>query len=208
MTLKRLVLGLAAVPLAVALLVLFGVMDVALARWPVKTLRDRDRRLVRMRPVDTSVAALTRLPRPRPLAFRGNSRIAPEERTVYRVRGILENAHYESDGDLHMTIADPGDRSRTLIAEIPRPLFALGSGFERTFRAERAEADRHRPARGELVEVTGVGFFDYRPHASSGGADTGFELHPVIGLVFPKGSSAWNRARKPNTTRCCIAERT
>jgi hypothetical protein len=187
MSLKGLVLLLSGVLLAAGLLVFFGVMDVALARWPVKTFRDRDRALVRMVPVDVTVDDLASRSRPDPRAFRGTRRIAPEERTVFRVRGRLENAHYESDGDLHMTIGDPRDPSRTLIAEIPKPLLSLGSGLARTFREERAEVDRHRPVRGQWIEVTGIGFFDYRSHTRSGGADNGIELHPVIALTFPKG---------------------
>ena len=184
MSLKRLVLLLSALLLATGLLVFFGVMDVALARWPVKTFRDRDRALVRRVPTEATVADLAARPRPDPRSFRGNGRIAPEERTVYRVRGLLQNAHYESDGDLHMTIADPRDPSLTLICEIPKPLFAIGSGLTGTFRGLRADVDRHRPARGQPIEITGIGFFDYRSHTRSGAADNGIELHPVTALSF------------------------
>lgn len=188
MSLNRAVLAVAALLLAAGLLVLFGVMDVALARWPVKTFRDRDRATVELTPVDTTVADLAKLPRPDSRVFRGSRRVAPEERTVYRVRGLLQNAHYESDGDLHMTIADPRDPSVTMIVEIPNPAFSLGSGLGGTFREERREVERHRPARGQPIEVTGIGFFDYRSHMRSGGAENGIELHPVTRVVFPKGS--------------------
>ncbi len=163
-----------------------GKTDFGLDRWPVKTFRDRDRSSVRMTPVDTTIAALARAPRPPRAAFRGRFRIAPEERTVYRIRGILKRIRLENDGDMHMVIGDPGHPSRTLIAEIPSPVFSIGSGLEDRFRRERAELRRHKPA-GELVEVTGIGFFDYRPHTASGGAGNGFELHPVIDLLFLKG---------------------
>ncbi len=88
------------------------------------------------------------------------------------------------DGDVHMVLSDPEDPSRSIIAEIPHPLFSIGSGFGRVFRAERAEIRKHRHAKGDEVEVTGIGFFDYRTHERAGGAENGFELHPVIGLKF------------------------
>jgi hypothetical protein len=167
------------------LLLLTGVVDVAHQRWPVKTFRDRDRSRVRLAPVDTTVASLTRLSRPPDAAFRSRSRIAAEELTVYRVRATLRRRGYEIDGDVHLVLADPADPRRSIIAEIPHPLFSLGSGFETVFRAERAEVRNHPHDHGdELVEVTGVGFFDYRSHQRLGGAANGFELHPVIGLKF------------------------
>ena len=187
MSLKRAVLAVTALLLAAGLLVFFGVMDVALARWPVKTFRDHDRATVDLSPVETTVTDLAKLPRPDSRLFLGNRRIAPAERTVYRVRGLLQNAHYESDGDLHMTVVDPQNPSVRMIVEIPKPLFSIGSDFARTFGQLRREVDRHRPARGEPIEVTGIGFFDYRSHMRSGGAENGIELHPVIGIVFPKG---------------------
>jgi len=97
----------------------------------------------------------------------------------------LRRRGYEIDGDVHLVLADAADPRSSIIAEIPHPLFSLGSGFEKVFRAERAEL-RKNPHRhgGEAVEVTGIGFFDYRSHQRLGGAANGFELHPVIGLKF------------------------
>lgn len=163
-----------------------GVVDVGLMRWPVKTLRDPDRAKIRWTPVDTTVAALTRAPRPPDNAFHGRSRIAPEELTVFRVRGVLRRVLYGSDGDIHLVLADPADPSRWMIAEIPQPLFSIGSGLWRILSAERTEVERHLPARGETVEVTGIGFFDYRPVRRGPAITNGLELHPVIGLKFIK----------------------
>jgi len=165
-------------------LFLAGVVDFGGQRWPVKTFRDRDRSRVRLAPVDTTVASLARLSRPPDAAFRSRSRIAGAELTVYRVRAGLRRVTYELDGDVHMVLSDLEDPSRSIIAEIPHPLFSIGSGFGSVFRAERAEIRNHRRARGEEVEVTGIGFFDYRTHERAGGPANGFELHPVIGLKF------------------------
>lgn len=188
MWLNRVLLAPAVAALVWMVFFFFGKTDVGFDRWPVKTFRDRDRSSVRMTPVETTIAALARSPRPPRSAFRGRFRIAPEERTVYRIRGIVKRSRRESDGDIHMVIADAERPSRTMIAEIPSPVFSIGSGLEDRFRRARAELRRHKPA-GEFVEVTGIGFFDYRPHTASGGAGNGLELHPVINLHFLKGRS-------------------
>jgi hypothetical protein len=178
---RRLLLLLLVLLLICLLLFAAGAADLGLFRWPVKTFRDRDRGRVRMKPLDATVAALTRLPRPPSESFHGLTRIAPEELSVYRVRAKLKRILGGSDGDIHLILADPADPSRTMIAEIPNPLFAVGSGFGSVFSAERAEVRRHPRAQGEMVEVIGIGFFDYY---TGGRSTNGFELHPVIGLKF------------------------
>lgn len=174
------------------LLVSFGILlaggwiDVAHARWPVKTLRDRDRGAVRMAPVDATVSELTRVARPPDGLLPGRARMVEQERTVYRVRARLRRVFDGSDGDIHLILADPAEPSRVLIAEIPHPLLALGSGLGSAFESERRQIARHRHPRGELVEVTGVGFFDYYPR---GRQANGLELHPVLALGFPREES-------------------
>lgn len=183
-TVSRLVLVFVTLSAGFLALFLAGVVDFAGDRWPVKTFRDRDHSRVRLAPVDTTVAALNRFPRPPDDAFRGRSRIAEQELTVYRVRATLGRVSHELDGDIHIVLIDPEHPAFTMIAEIPHPLFSLGSGLEKVFRAERVLMRDHRNHRGGAVEVTGVGFFDYRTHLLQGGAANGFELHPVIGLKF------------------------
>ena len=162
-----------------------GAIDVGLNRWPVKTFRDPDRSRVRIEPVDTTIAFLTRIPRPPDSAFHGRSRIAPAELSVYRVRGRLKRILGGRDGDIHLVLSDPSDPSRTMIAEIPAPFLSLGSGLGRLFAAEREQVRGRPKSRGELVEVTGIGFFDYyAPGSDSRQARNGFELHPVLALKF------------------------
>jgi hypothetical protein len=84
------------------------------------------------------------------------------------------------DGDLHLLLADLDDPRSTLIAEIPHPWLAVGSGLEEVFREERLELSGRRT--GRIVVVTGVGFFD-RP--GRGKSPNAFELHPVLALEFP-----------------------
>lgn len=151
----------------------------------MKTLRDPDRDRVRMTPVDATVADLSRIARPPRSALRGLSRVAPHELTVYRVRARLRRTVAGVDGDVHLMLADPDDAARTMVAEIPSPFLAVGSGFETAFRSEREALRRGRIRRDALLEVTGVGFFDVETHDRAGARRTnGFELHPVIALHF------------------------
>jgi hypothetical protein len=163
----------------------FGRMDVGGGRWPVKTFRDRDRDLVRMQPVDATVAELSWMPRPADDSFRGLRRIPPVELTVYRVEARLRDVIDGLDGDIHLLLADPKDPSRTMIAEIPMPMFAIGSGLGEIFEQERREVRRRRRSRGAIVQVTGIGFFDPSTHDTLGvPRGNGLELHPVIALKF------------------------
>jgi hypothetical protein len=169
--------------LALAVPLFLGKIDVPGGRWPVKTFRDRDRDLVRMQPVDTTVAELSRIPRPD--SFPGLRRIAPVEMTVYRVEARLRDVIPGSDGDIHLLLADRKEPSRTMIAEIPLPFFAFGSGLGEIFEQERRELKARRRPRGAFVQVTGIGFFDPSTHDRPGGTPSnGLELHPVIALKF------------------------
>jgi len=147
-------------------------------RWRVKILADETRERVSWSPETTSVAALRRFPAPRP-PYPNARRIALHELTLYRVHAIVRNILRESDGDWHVILADPEDVGETLVAEIPDSSCALGSGHEADYAAAR-RALRALP-RGGLVELDGVGFFDY-VHGQRGMAPNGFELHPVVAI--------------------------
>jgi len=171
------------VALVLSIPLFLGKIDVPGGRWPVKTFRDRDRDLVRMQPVDTTVAELSRIPRP--ASFPSLRRIPPVELTVYRVEARLRDVIDGIDGDVHLLLADRKEPSRTMIAEIPLPLFAVGSGLGEVFAQERREVEAHRRPRGAVVQVTGIGFFDPETHDRPGAPPSnGLELHPVTGLKF------------------------
>jgi len=166
-----------------ALIVILFALDHVIShrRWSVKTLSDAERSRVVREPVDTTVAGLSSLPRaPEPLPRDG--RVAPHEVTVYRVRAKLVAVHKMLDGDFHMEIADPDAPSARMIVEIPAPAEGKSAGLEAAFRAAREQV-RRRGARGRLIRVTGVGFFDYT-HWQPGAASNGFELHPVLSVEF------------------------
>jgi hypothetical protein len=67
--------------------------------------------------VPTTISQLGALPPPPDLP--NDRRIAPAELTTYVVRARLLDFKREHDDDFHLVIAEPGDRSKTMIAEIP-----------------------------------------------------------------------------------------
>ena len=149
--------------------------ECGLERWPVKVLTDKDRTLVDFRPVDTTVTALNNLNRHETLAY--DRRANDVEVRVYRVRARLVGMHDEADSDLHLVIAEPDRPDVTMIAEIPAPFCAIGSGHEKAY--ETAQAGARGISLGSLIEIEGVGFFDFI-HGQTGVARNGFELHPVL----------------------------
>ena len=159
-------------------------------RWAVKTLSDADREHVRLQDtVNTTVDSLVGLVRPAMLS--GIARFDPVETTLYRVEARLLALFGESDGDYHLVLVSLGDPTITMIAEVPDPACsgACASGYAETYsRVRRKLLDYlnspQSPAR-PLVRITGVGFFDYL-HGQRGVAPNGIELHPVLGVVFPR----------------------
>jgi len=157
-------------------------------RWLVKSLADADRDQVDLHPSRTSVARLAALKRPEVLPQAG--RASGVERTTFVVEAYLAGWDPEIDGDIHLILADPGQQTITLIAEIPDPdcRGACSSGFAQAYAAARSALQvglarpnpQDRPLR---VEVTGVGFFD-RNHGQAGAAPNFVELHPVLALRF------------------------
>jgi hypothetical protein len=160
-------------------------------RWPVKTLSDEDRNRVNLKPVPSTVAELGALPRP--VLLPDNRRAAPVELTTYVVRGVLLEISAEKDNDIHVVIADPSDRQKTMITEIVDPgcSGATTSPEEHDFEQARETFTRLDTATpgstgpilkvGDLIEITGVGFFDSE-HGQNGVAPNAIELHPVLGI--------------------------
>jgi hypothetical protein len=96
---------------------------------------------------------------------------------VYRIRARLLHVRGEKDSDLHLLLADLDDPDKRIIAEIPAPECAEGTNHEADYRTART-AVASIPL-NNLVEVVGVGFFDFL-HEQKGAARNGIELHPVI----------------------------
>src|SRR5438105_14467382 len=87
-------------------------------RWDVKTLSDPDASKVRINRWTNTTVAKLRLNKP-PIKIRKNTPRLSTERTVYRGQAQLLEAKTESDGDIHLVIAEPGQKSLTMIAEFP-----------------------------------------------------------------------------------------
>jgi len=145
-------------------------------RWPVKILGDKDRNVVSLTPIDTTVAELTAIPI-HEIPYPRDKRIAPEELKVYRIRAKLIQVRPEKDSDLHLIVEDLNKPQLRMIAEIPAPLCAEGTGHEEDY--EKVRADLTSLPVGSIVEIIGVGFFDFL-HDAIGGAKNGIELHPVL----------------------------
>ncbi len=149
-----------------------------LYRWPVKTLADPDAGAIHWEPIDTTIAHLTKLPRP---DRRRRSRRSTFELYVFRVRGVIAAVHIEVDQDLHILLRDPDDPHVRMIVELPSPLCATHAEEAALTLARKAALSIRKRKKSVLVEVTGVGFFDaLRKHGSS---SNGFELHPVLTLI-------------------------
>jgi len=157
-------------------------------RWSVKTLSDADSDKVSFQPVPTTITQLAALPAPTTLP--NDRRIAPVELTTYVVRARLLGFKRESDDDFHLVIAEPADRNKTMIAEIPAPgcskAQALLAPPRREFvdlfgRVSLSWSWSEPSSSADLVEITGVGFYDF-DHGQNGVAPNAIELHPVLAI--------------------------
>lgn len=143
----------------------------------------------------TTVAAMLKLPlyTKRGLLLDESTRLAPTETTVYEIHALLIGFKKETDQDIHIVIADPGNTKQTMIAEIPAgycmppTLVAKYNGLQADFERDFGHAtDKFKtlpkPVR---FDVRGVGFFDF-VHGQTGHAPNGIELHPVLGFITNK----------------------
>ena len=183
-------------------------------RWSAKVLADGT--TISASAFSTSVDALRALPRPYDVSGFDAPRV-PAERRLYRVDAELLGFKLESDGDIHLVIAQPGNRARTMIAEIPdqncmdgapavyvrdveqaRLQFVKSYGIPpvRTFRLA------YRP-----ITLTGPAFFDFL-HGQDGLAPTGIEIHPVLAVnassaTAPSPSTNLGRPASTNKGGAC-----
>lgn len=147
-------------------------------RWNVKVLRDSGAAILKREADATTITVLIGMPKETDRPQHGRTSL---ERRVFRVRGIiLERRPIQADGDVHLVLGDPADRTQFLVAEIPDSACAVGSRFASDF----AEARRvfATMAVGLEVEVEGVAFWD-DDHGVLGAAPNDIELHPVLKIV-------------------------
>lgn len=142
------------------------------------TAADDDVALVDTLPVPTTVFELTQIARPAG-PFSQTRRLAPIERSVFVLRATVARVISEDDRDLHLVLRDLDQANATMVAEIPDPSCSANSRYRPQYEAAR-RALRGLPRDG-LVEIVGIGFFDFL-HEQSGMARNGLEIHPVISL--------------------------
>jgi hypothetical protein len=147
-------------------------------RWPVKTLADKDRGRVDLKPIDTTVAKLGAIPI-HEIPYPYDRRIAPEEFHVFRIKARLLKIKREQDSDLHLLVADLSEPDKRMIVEIPAPECTVDTGHETEYRDTREIVFGLRP--NSVVEIVGVAFFDFL-HEQQGAAPNGIELHPVFSV--------------------------
>lgn len=176
-------------------------------RWAIKTLTDAESTTVAATtPTNSTISKLTSENAPAHLPQ--NSRVGPIETQQFTIQGVLiawkEEAGANGDHDFHLVLADPQDHTKTMIAEVPSPqcASACASGSVQLFNtARQALTTALGPAPPEttavpvvpprIVEVTGVGFFDF-DHGQDGLALNCIEIHPVLKITIQgqQGSSA------------------
>jgi len=157
-------------------------------RWPVKVLRDPGAAQINFTPVASTVHELTEMKAPEGLRTMSPTVRLPEEKRVMTVDALLIGFKREADGDYHLVLADPVDRKKTMIAEIPSTecapakysarFTAAGKVIEGIAHATPAFKKLPKPV---TVKVTGVMFFDFI-HGQTGVAPNGAELHPVLAI--------------------------
>jgi len=147
-------------------------------RWPVKVLADKDRAQIDPKPIDTTVAALSALAI-HEVPYPYDRRIAPEELHIFRIKARLLQVRREKDSDLHLLLQDLDESDQRMIAEVPAPDCAEGTGHEQEYLSVRRTL-MALPAH-TVLELTGVGFFDFL-HDQKGGANNGFEIHPILSI--------------------------
>lgn len=171
-------------------------------RWKIKTLGDAEAANVYYsRPVEMQIRTLRTLPAPAraDLDAATDRRFSPVETTKYRVHALLLEYKLETDSDYHLVIADPADRTLTMIAEIPSgdcvdskmlagQMTNLRTWLERQWgkpeivgRMIHVAMGGAPPTAGQMVTIEGIGFFDF-DHHQTGVAPNAIELHPVLSI--------------------------
>jgi hypothetical protein len=151
--------------------------------WRLKTFSDRQRGLVRMTPLQTTIAALGERPSPRPLP---RTRSTKFQRQTYTV--VAQITEYRLDGnELRLVLFDHGAYMNAVIPIpdcLPRTTRARGTlvGIWSMFLSSCGRPQQAWQPQGAVAYVSGVGFWSSRFKTRRGAAPNGAELHPVTGF--------------------------
>jgi hypothetical protein len=154
----------------------------------LKTLSDRDRKLVRLSPQQTTIAAIDKPAAPHPTPLR---RRTEYQRRNWRVVAQITQFRLLPDGSIELALYDDNAYVR---AGLPSPkCLSSSSRARRAVLATRAQfvARCGDPKTewqdlGAVVNVAGVGFWSGR-HLTSQAAPNGAELQPVTSLRLIAG---------------------
>jgi hypothetical protein len=149
----------------------------------LKTLSDPERSRVRLRPRQTTIAALDKPAAPHPTPRR---RRTTYQRRAWRVVAQITQFRLMPDGSIELVLYDANSYVR---AGLPSPrCLSSSSRARRAVRATRASfvarCGDPKPAwqdLGAVVDVSGVGFWSSR-HLTSQAAPNGAELQPITSL--------------------------
>lgn len=154
----------------------------------LKTLSDQDRKRVRLRPRQTTLAALDKSAAPHPTPRRRKTAF---QRQAWRVVAQIVQFRLLPDGSIELVLYDANSYVR---AGLPSPrCLSSNSRARRAILATRARfvarCGDPKPAMqdlGAVVNVSGVGFWSSR-HLTSQAAQNGAELQPVTSLQLIVG---------------------
>ena len=154
----------------------------------LKTLSDSDRRLVRLKPRQTTIAALNQPAAPHPTPVRRRTAF---QRHAWRVVAQITQFRLLPDGSIELALYDDSSYVR---AGFPSPkCLSSNSRARRAVLAARARfvarCGEPKPAwqdLGAVGYVSGVGFWSGRKLTSQAAAN-GAELQPVTGLSLIVG---------------------
>lgn len=154
----------------------------------LKTLSDPDRKLVRLRPKQTTIAAIGTPAAPHPTPLR---RRTPFQRQAWQVVAQITQFRLLPDGSIELVLYDDNAYVR---AGLPSPkCLSSSSRARRAILATRARfisrCGDPKPGPqdlGAVVNVSGVGFWSGR-HLTSQAAPNGAELQPITSLSLIVG---------------------
>ena len=154
----------------------------------LKTLSDRDRRLVRLRPRQTTIHALDKPAAPHPTPHRRRTAF---QRRAWRVVAQITVFRLLPDGSIELVLYDDNSYVR---AGLPSPkCLSRNSRARRAVLATRARfvarCGAPKPGwqdLGAVGYVSGVGFWSGR-HLTSQAAANGAELQPITNLELIVG---------------------
>jgi hypothetical protein len=154
----------------------------------LKTLSDRDRKLVRLRPRQTTIAALDGPAAPRPTPLRRRTQF---QRQAWKVVAQITQFRLLPDGSIELILYDHNSYVR---AGMPPPkCLSSNSRARRAVLATRARfvstCGNPKPEAqdlGAVGYVSGIGFWSGRRLTSQAAAN-GAELQPVTGLNLIAG---------------------